>query len=142
MLAGNTFEEGKLFGSLIGAYRPSDYDRFTLAVPLRPDRPGDLAVEDLITDQYLPVDRPGGWNDASAALTASIFTRLTHESMDSLAAAGNHRLYYYQFGWNEEPAPFDDVYGAVHAMDLPFVFHNFGRACSPSPSAGRTGRAG
>jgi para-nitrobenzyl esterase len=27
----------------------------------------------------------------------------------------------------QEPAPFDQVYGAVHAIDLPFVFHNFGR---------------
>ena len=125
VLAGNTFEEGKLFGSTIGAYRPSDYDRFTMQYRFDPDRPGHLAVEDLIADAYLPVDRPGGWNDASAAITAGIFTRLVHESMDSLAAAGHDRLFYYQFGWNEEPAPFDDVYGAVHAMDLPFVFHNF-----------------
>ena len=126
VLAGNTFEEGKLFGSLIGAYRPSDYDRFTLQYRFHPDRPGNLAVEDLIADAYLPVDRPGGWNDAAAAITHGVFTRLVHESMDTLAAAGHERLYYYQFGWNEEPAPFDDVYGSVHAMDLPFVFHHFG----------------
>ncbi|GII22799.1 carboxylesterase family protein [Planosporangium mesophilum] len=32
-----------------------------------------------------------------------------------------------RFAWNQEPAPFDEVYGAVHAIDLPFVFGNFGR---------------
>jgi len=35
VLAGSTFEEGKL----IGAYRPSDYDRFTLQYRFDPDRP-------------------------------------------------------------------------------------------------------
>ncbi len=128
VLAGNTLEEGKLFGSLVGAYRPADYDRFTMMYDFDPDRRSRLAVADFINDQYLPVDRPGGWNDAAAALTAGIFTKLTHDSMDSFAAAGGKRLYFYQFAWNREPKPFDDVYGAVHAMDLPFVFANFGRS--------------
>ena len=48
--------------------------------------------------------------------------------MDSFAAAGNERLFYYQFAWNQEPRPVRHVYGAVHAMDLPFVFANFGRS--------------
>lgn len=42
-----------------------------------------------------------------------------------MQAAGNKNVYYYQFGWNQEPAPFDQVYGASHAMDLPFVFRTF-----------------
>ena len=35
-------------------------------------------------------------------------------------------VWYYRFDWDEEPAPFDDIYGAAHAFDLPFVFGNFG----------------
>jgi para-nitrobenzyl esterase len=126
VLAGNTREEGKLFGSSIGAHKPSDYDRFTLQYLFNPDKPGALTPSDLLKDQYLPVDKPGGWNDAAAALTESIFTGINRNSLNALARSGNRSLYHYRFDWNQEPAPFDQVYGAVHAIDLPFVFHNFG----------------
>ena len=128
VLAGNTFEEGKMFGAAIDAYRPSDYQRFTWQYLTDPNRPSGLTARDFLEDQYLPVDKPGGWNDASDKLTDSIFTGLNKASMDAVTAAGNENVYYYQFGWNEEPKPFDDVYGAVHAMDLPFVFGNFGKS--------------
>lgn len=125
VLAGNTLEEGKLFGSAIGAFRPTDYQRFTWQYQFDPDRRAPLKVRDFIVDEYLPADRPGGWNDAADGLTDSIFTRLTLDSMGSLRAAGHDGLYYYQFGWDQQPAPFDTVYGAVHAIDLPFVFRTF-----------------
>jgi para-nitrobenzyl esterase len=125
VLAGNTLEEGKLFGSVIGAYRPTDYERFTLQYRFDPDRPTNLTVRDFIVDRYLPADGPGGWNDAAGELTQSIFTGIVHDSMDSMRASGNDHLYYYQFGWNQQPAPFDTVYGAVHAIDLPFLFRTF-----------------
>lgn len=125
VLAGNTFEEGKLFGAVIGAYRPNDYDRFTLQYEFDADRPSGLTVRDLIADGYLPVDGPGGWNEAAGQLTDSVFMGIVEDSMNSLRAAGNDRLFYYQFGWNQQPAPFDTVYGAVHAIDLPFVFRTF-----------------
>jgi para-nitrobenzyl esterase len=128
VLAGNTLEEGKLFGASIGAHKPSDYDRFTLQYRFDPDHPGTLTTSDLLKDEYLPVDKPGGWNDAAAALTASIFTGINRDSLNALARSGNRSLYHYRFDWNQEPAPFDQVYGAVHAMDLPFVFRNFGRS--------------
>ena len=34
-------------------------------------------------------------------------------------------LYSYIFKWNKEPAPWNDVYGAWHTEDLPFIFGNF-----------------
>ncbi|GAA0948047.1 carboxylesterase/lipase family protein [Pseudonocardia zijingensis] len=125
VLAGNTLEEGKLFGAAIGAHRPSERDRFTLQYEFDPDRPTGLTERDLMADRYLPVDGPGGWNEAAAGLTRSIFTGITHDSMNTMQAAGNDQLYYYQFGWNQQPAPFDAVYGAAHAIDLPFVFRTF-----------------
>ncbi|MDG4787813.1 carboxylesterase family protein [Micromonospora sp. WMMD1102] len=127
VLAGNTLEEGKLFGSSIGAHRPSDYDRFTLQYLFDPDHPGKLTAADLLTDEYLPVDGPGGWNDAAATLTELVFTGINRDSLDALARSGNRSLYHYRFDWNQQPAPFDQVYGAVHAIDLPFVFGNFDR---------------
>ncbi|MEV4760025.1 carboxylesterase family protein [Micromonospora sp. NPDC049559] len=127
VLAGNTLEEGKLFGSSIGAHKPSDYDRFTLQYLFDPDNPGNLTASDLLKDEYLPVDKPQGWNDAAGALTESVFTGINRDSLNALARSGNRSLYHYRFDWNQEPAPFDQVYGAVHAIDLPFVFGNFGR---------------
>ncbi|GAA2274371.1 para-nitrobenzyl esterase [Glycomyces scopariae] len=127
VLAGNTTEEGKLFGSLVGAHRPSDYDRFTMQYEFDPDRPAGVTVEDLLVDRYLPVDAPGGWNEVSDELTELVFMGIAERSMDTLQDSGNRSVYYYQFAWDNEPAPFDDVYGAVHAMDLPFVFGNFDR---------------
>ncbi|MGC7095271.1 carboxylesterase/lipase family protein [Amycolatopsis lurida] len=125
VLAGNTAEEGKLFGAVIGAYRPSDYDRFTLQHFFDPDRPSGLTVRDLIADAYLPVDGPGGWNEAADQLGDAIFMGIVENSMNTLREAGNDQLFYYQFGWNQQPAPFDTVYGAAHAMDLPFLFRSF-----------------
>jgi para-nitrobenzyl esterase len=125
VLAGNTTEEGKLFGAAVGAYRPTDYDRFTTQYEFDPDRPSGLEVRDLIADRYLPVDAPGGWNETSRQLGDAIFSGIAADSMNSLKAAGNDRLFYYRFGWNQQPAPFDTVYGAVHAIDLPFLFRTF-----------------
>ncbi|SDD70161.1 carboxylesterase/lipase family protein [Glycomyces harbinensis] len=128
VLAGNTMEEGKLFGSAIGAHRPTDYERFTMQYEFDPDAPTDWTAEDFLVDRYLPVDAPGGWNEASDQLTELVFMGIAENSMNALQDSGNRNVYYYQFAWNNEPEPFDDVYGAVHAMDLPFVFGNFGQS--------------
>ncbi|GAB4084492.1 para-nitrobenzyl esterase [Myceligenerans cantabricum] len=128
VLAGNTLEEGKLFGGSVGAFRPTDYDRFTMQYEFDPDAPSPYTVEDLVVDEYLPVDGPGGWDEVSDALTDLIFTGIARDSMDAMTATGNDRVFHYRFDWDNEPAPFDDVYGAVHAMDLPFAFGNFGRS--------------
>ncbi|MBC9715830.1 carboxylesterase family protein [Streptomyces sp. TRM66268-LWL] len=125
VLAGNTREEGKLFGSLIGAYRPTDYERFTRQYFFDPDQPSPYEESDFLTDRYLPVDGPGGWNEAAGQLTDAIFTGIALDSLDSVRKAGNTRVYHYRFDWNQEPAPFDTVYGAAHAMDLPFLFRTF-----------------
>lgn len=126
VLAGNTFEEGKLFGATVDAHRPSDYDRFTWQYAFDPNRPSELSVRDLIADPYLPPKAPGGWEDASEEITATVFHGIVKRSMDTVTGTGNGKVFYYEFGWNEQPHPFDQVYGAVHALDVPFVFGNFG----------------
>lgn len=129
MLAGNTAEEGKLFGSLVGAYKPNDYDRFTMQYNFDPDAPSTLLESDLLNPQFLPVDRPvTGWNSVSAALTAAIFTQGTISSMGTLSLQQPTQMWYYRFDWAQEPAPFHTVYGSAHAMDIPFVFGNFGKS--------------
>ena len=36
-----------------------------------------------------------------------------------------NNVYTYQFNWDEELKPIDFLLGACHAMDIPFMFHNF-----------------
>ena len=50
-------------------------------------------------------------------------------SRDSVLAAAKTQqsnIWYYRFDWDQEPAPFNEIYGAAHAFDLPFAFGNFG----------------
>ncbi|NMV21958.1 carboxylesterase/lipase family protein, partial [Vibrio parahaemolyticus] len=52
-------------------------------------------------------------------------------------------VWYYKFSWAQEPAPWNDIYGAAHAFDLPFVFGNFGPslfANAVNSSANQPGR--
>ena len=35
-------------------------------------------------------------------------------------------VWYYRFDWDEEPAPRNDIYGAAHLFDVPFLFGTFG----------------
>jgi para-nitrobenzyl esterase len=141
VLAGNMFEEGKLFGGLAGMYAPTDYDRFTMMYKFDPNDPQG-EVEDYIKPAYLPADRPGGWNDAAAVLGDAVFTPILIDSMSEITAAGSEDVYYYEFGWNEEPHPFDTVYGAVHAMDLPFMFRTFANKAVYSWAFSKVNRPG
>lgn len=128
MLAGNTQEEGKLFGGLVGAYKPNDFDRFTLQYNFNPDAAPTLTEADLLNPAVLPVDKPtSGWNAVAAGLSNAVFITPGTASMNALAAKQPSQTWYYRFDWNQEPAPFNTVYGSVHAMDVPFVFGNFGR---------------
>ena len=37
-----------------------------------------------------------------------------------------NNIWYYRFDWDKLPGPFNVIYGAAHAFDLPFAFGNFG----------------
>lgn len=125
MLAGNTRDEGKLFGP----FKPNEYDRFTMQYGFDPDGPPTLSESDLLSPLFLPVDKPiTGWNTISSLATVAVFGKGIVESMSALSFQQPAQTWYYRFDWDEEPAPFDTVYGAAHAMDLPFAFGNFGRS--------------
>ena len=46
-------------------------------------------------------------------------------SPGSQMAKRQKNVYTYQFNWDEEPKPLGFVLGVAHAMDIPFMFHNF-----------------
>ncbi|MES2073158.1 MAG: carboxylesterase family protein [Pseudomonadota bacterium] len=134
VLAGSTAEEGKLFAPFL-ALSPalggvsglivSDATRFAQMANYNPDSPS-LTVNDLINPVYLPVSAPGtGFNARTAVLTSIFLLPNANNAMNALKSQ-QANVWYYQFNWAREPAPWNDVYGAAHAFDLPFIFGNFG----------------
>jgi para-nitrobenzyl esterase len=133
ILAGNTAEEGKLFQALfplIPGRKPgfiiSDAQRFSMMMNYNPDAAPAVTLADLIDASYLPPETAGtGYNATAAFFNTAFFQPAAKGSLDA-AKAQQSNVWYYQFNWAQEPAPWNVVYGAAHAFDLPFVFGNFG----------------
>lgn len=135
VLAGSTRDETKLFPGLF-ALRPDlggasgrlidDARVFTMAYNYNPEGPPATRVEDWIPAQYLPVDKPvTGFNARAQALNRIWFMAIRDDMLNALQTRQSS-IWLYQFDWDKLPKPFDDIFGAAHASDLPFVFGNFG----------------
>jgi para-nitrobenzyl esterase len=140
VLAGTTAEEGKLFApflTLFGGppgFLMSDAERFTLMKDYNPDAPAATAIEEVIHGDYLPADTPvTGWNARTALIGNALFGANRDNVLNTLVTQQD-KVWYYQFKWAQQPAPWNTIYGAAHAFDLPFIFGNFG----PSLFAGVT----
>lgn len=122
LLVGNTRDEGKLFGP----YKPGDHERFGLQYRFDPDAPPSLVEADLLAATMLPVAQAQtGWNAVSARITEGLFMPLASQALAAVAEQQS-ALWVYRFDWDRQPPPFNSVYGAAHAVDLPFLFGNFG----------------
>jgi para-nitrobenzyl esterase len=131
-LASNVRDEAKLFASflpLVGGPAGlivTDATRFTMMANFNPDAAPTLTDADLINAAYLPVATPvTGYNAKTDLLNAHFFIPSRDNVLTALAA-NQTNIWYYQFNWAQEPAPWNDVYGAAHAFDLEFLFGNFG----------------
>ena len=132
ILAGNTRDEGKLFPTLLpvvgGAVGRllNDATVFSTAFRYNPEAEPATTIDEWIPASYLPAATPGtGFNAKADQLTRAFFLA----SRDNVLSALNSQqrnIWYYRFDWDELPAPFDVIYGAAHAFDLPFAFGNFG----------------
>lgn len=134
-LASNTRDEAKLFPTFL-ALSPalggvsgrlvSDAELFTRQFNYDPNAAPQVAIEDWIPGVYLPVTTPvTGFNARTDLLNNIFFIPSRNNVLDTLIAKQDG-VWYYRFDWDREPAPFDDIYGAAHAFDLPFLFGNFG----------------
>lgn len=132
VLAGNTADEGKLFApflTLLGGkpgIKISDAERFNMMAAFNPDAPTSLTSADILDASYLPVTAPGTGYNAKTALLGSIFTAPSRDNVLNTLIGQQPNVWYYQFNWAQAPAPWNEVYGAAHAFDLPFLFGNFG----------------
>jgi para-nitrobenzyl esterase len=151
VLAGNTRDETKLFPQLF-ALRPdlggasgrllSDAAVFALAHRYQPERPPATRIEDWIPSQYLPTDAPRTGYDARSDALNRIWFSAIRDDMLSALASRQREVWFYRFDWDELPAPFDQIFGAAHTFDLPFVFGNFGPSLYANISFTQANRRG
>lgn len=129
-LIGNTSEEGKLFSS---AFKIDDYTRVKWMTGTYLGTAVGLKLEDIVDATIvspLTVDNYNAYifNNANRispapSITTAAFLSLSNSS--NTAYYPQVPLYAYNFKWNKEPAPWNDVYGAWHTEDLAFIFGNF-----------------
>ncbi len=135
VLASNTRDEAKLFPTFL-ALSPalggvsgrlvSDATLFSTQFSYDPNAAPTVTIEQWIPALYLPVATPVTGFNARTNLLNTIFFIASRDNVLNALKAQQPSVWYYQFDWDEEPAPWNDIYGAAHALDLPFVFGNFG----------------
>lgn len=135
VLASNTRDEAKLFPTFL-ALSPalggvsgrlvSDATLFNTQFNYNPDAAPTITIDQWIPAQYLPVATPVTGFNARTDLLNAIFFGASRDNMLNALKAQQTSVWYFRFDWDEEPAPWNDIYGAAHAFDLPFVFGNFG----------------
>lgn len=132
VLSGYTADEAKLFApflALLGGkpgMKISDAERFAMTQAFNPDAPTALTVADIIDPSYLPVTAPATGYNARMKLLGSLFIDPSRDNLLNTLRTQQSNVWSYQFNWAQQPAPWNDVYGAAHGFDLPFVFGNFG----------------
>ena len=133
MLVGNARDEGKLFPTLLplaggtGSGRLlNDATVFSIAFNYDPNAAAQTTLEQWIPASYLPTNTPVTGFDARSDKLNQIFFIASRDSVLAAAKTQQSNIWYYRFDWDEEPAPFNQIYGAAHAFDLPFAFGNFG----------------
>ena len=132
VLSGYTADEAKLFApflALLGGkpgMKISDAERFAMTQAFNPDAPTMLTVADIVDASYLPVTAPATGYNARMKLLGSVFIEPSRDSLLNTLRTQQANVWSYQFNWAQQPAPWNDVYGAAHGFDLPFVFGNFG----------------
>jgi para-nitrobenzyl esterase len=148
VLAGNTRDEGKLFPTfltLLGG--PSgrlvtDQQLFDIQFAYQPDAAPQVTIEQWIPGAYLPVTTPvTGFNAKTELLNQIFLVAAANNALTTLKSQQND-VWYYRFDWDQEPAPFNDIYGAAHAFDLPFIFGTFGPSLFSNIANSTANRAG
>jgi para-nitrobenzyl esterase len=135
VLAGNTRDEGKLFPAflpLVGgtgsARKVTDAQLFAIQYGYDANAPAQISIDQWITPGYLPVNTPVTGFTARAEQFNRLFFLASRDNILNALKASQPNVWYYRFDWDKEPAPWNDIYGAAHLFDLPFVFGNFGRS--------------
>jgi len=132
VLAGTTREEAKLFTpffTLLGGapgFIVNDATRFMMMKNFDAQANPSLTVDSVIHPSYLPVTAPVTGYNARANLLTHVFLNVNRDAVLNALKTQQENVWYYQFNWVQEPAPWNHIYGAAHGFDLAFLFGNFG----------------
>ena len=129
VVAGITHDEVKLFPTALtwlGSAFPSgrlldDATVFGMAFHYNPDAPPATTFGDWVPAAY----GLAGFNYWTDLLNQYWFEAGRDDVLNALKSQ-QPQVWNYRFDWDQEPAPFNDIFGAAHTTDLPFVFGNFG----------------
>ena len=127
LLAGLTGAENKLLTSflpLVGhpvGIKLTDAQLFPILFD--PAKAKAAKFGDIINPAYPDV---AAYDPAIAELDAKFFGALRDNMLNAFIKQTPDKVWSYRFDWKQEPAPWNDVYGAAHAFDLAFLFGNFG----------------
>ena len=150
VLASNTRDEAKLFPTFLAlpalggasGRLVTDAQLFTSHFNYDPDAAPMVTIDQWIPAQYLPVDTPVTGFTARTDLLNNVFFIASRDNILDALKAQQPEVWYYRFDWDEEPAPWNDIYGAAHAFDLPFLFGNFGPSLFANVMSSTANRAG
>jgi len=127
LLAGMTNAEGKLLSSFLplvgypaGIKLP---DAQLFPILFEPAKAQAASFGDVINPAYAD---GAAYDPAIAELDAKFFGALRDNMLNAFITQTPQQVWSYRFDWKREPAPWNDVYGAAHAFDLPFLLGNFG----------------
>ena len=117
-----------MVGGTGNARLPTDAALFANHFSYQPNAAPQTTVEQWIAPSYLPVGNAPTTGFTARAETLNRFLGFLNSRDNVLNAlkAKQENVWYYRFDWDEQPAPWNDIYGAVHVIDLPFLFGNFG----------------
>jgi para-nitrobenzyl esterase len=120
----------------------SDATLFNTQFGYDPDAAPTVTLAQWIPAVYLPVTTSvTGFNARTDLLNLVFFTASRDNVLNALKSQQS-TVWYYRFDWDKEPAPWNDIYGAAHVFDLPFIFGTFGPSLFGSIMTGTANKAG
>lgn len=125
MILGSTKDEGTYFvGRLASFYQASDAEIWDM-VNYRD--PASLTATDVVNPSLYP-----SYHHVHRALSLTV--DLTLDNICRYLRLLQSDIYRYNFDWDDSPPPWQEVFGAIHGMDLAFLFGNFLDADHPDLS--------
>ena len=127
VLAGMTQSEDKLLSGVLPVVGYPVGIKLTEAqlfpVLFDPAKAKAATFSDIINPAY---PDSAAYDQAIAALDSKFLTALRDNMLNAFITQTPDKVWSYRFDWKQEPAPWNEVYGAAHLMDVPFVLGNFG----------------
>ena len=125
MILGNVNSEGNLFIGLGGGWKVNQATMFSMITGGTPA--SDAAI---VTPAWMPASGKA-FSTGPYAETSLLMSRFIVDMADLINIYLQDPLFFgptvyrYQFDWQNQPQPWQDIYGSEHALDVPFVFGNF-----------------